>query len=148
MSQTAFTFDSAADTGRIDIFIDSFVSSFTYSVGAVTLSEITAPAPLTRAHIYFNVEKIEEWLALLKLNMPEHLQPQPAYSYEVEHDASGQLTFVFKHLGHLVLRLAYSVGTKSAIVQPRGAQTLTLRAFSRYVDALGLLVANIRLYKD
>lgn len=150
MTQTAYTIDSANDTGQIDIFVDMFVSSFTYAAGEVTLSEIASQVDLSRDEVYFNIEKIREWLDLLIVNMPSVAHPQPAYSCEIEHDPGfpNKLRFNFRHAGELVLGFEYNVSTKVGLVEPRIGQILTLRAFSRYVEGLETLMAGIQLYKD
>ncbi len=147
MTQTAYTIDSANDEAQIDIFVDSFVSSFVYGAGSVVLSEITETVDLTRDQMYYNLDKIEEWLALIKANMPAVEHPQPAYLYEIEHE-SGKVRFKFEHAGTLTLELEYKIPEKLGCLEPRPEQTLTLRAFSRYVETLRLLIANVQLYKD
>ncbi len=147
MTQTAYTIDSANDTAQIDIFVDNFVSSFVYGAGSVVLSEITELVDLTRDQMYYNLDKVEEWLALIKMNMPAVDHPQPAYLFEVEHE-SGKLKFKFEHEALLVLELEYKIPEKLGCLEPRPEQTLTLRAFSRYVETLRLLIANVQLYKD
>lgn len=147
MSQTAYTIDSANDTGQIDIFVDQFVSSFVYAAGEVVLSGINETVDLTRSQMYYNLDKIEEWLKLIKANMPAVEQPQPAYLFEIEHE-SGKVRFKFEHDSMLVLELEYKVAEKLGCIEPRQEQTLTLRAFSRYIETLRLLIENIQLYKD
>lgn len=147
MTQTAYTIDSANDTGQIDIFVDMFVSSFAYSAGEFVLSEITEKVDLTREQMYYNLDKIEEWLALIKVNMPAVEHPQPVYLYEIEHE-SGKVKFKFEHDEVLTLELEYKIPEKLGCLEPRVEQTLTLRAFSRYVETLRLLIENVQLYKD
>ena len=147
MTQTAYTIDSANDEARIDIFVDQFVSSFAYGAGEVVLSEISETVDLTRDQMYYNLNKVEEWLALIKANMPAVEHPQPAYLFEIEHE-SGQVKFKFEHDEVLVLELAYKIPEKLGCIEPRAEQTLTLRAFSRYIETLHLLIENVRLYKD
>ncbi len=147
MTQTAYTIDSANDEAQIDIFVDSFVSSFVYGAGNVVLSEITETVDLTRSQLYYNLDRIEEWLALIKTNMPAVEHPQPAYLFEIEHE-SGRVKFKFEHAEVLTLELTYKIPEKLGCLAPRPEQTLTLRAFSRYVETLRLLIANVQLYKD
>lgn len=143
----AYTIDSANDEAQIDIFVDQFVSSFAYAAGEVVLSEIGETVDLTRDQLYYNLDRIEEWLALIKMNMPAVDHPQPAYSFELEHE-SGKVRFKFEHDGALTLELEYRIPEKLGCLEPRPEQTLTLRAFSRYVETLRLLIANVQLYKD
>ena len=146
MTQTAYTIDSANDTGHIDIFVDQFVSSFDYFGGNVTLLAITAIVDLTRDMLFYNVKKIEEWLELLVLNMEVVVHPQPEYSFEIEH-SPGVVKFKFTHGADLVLQFVYDLSTKMGDISPRPGQVLTLRAFSRYVEALRMFLNNIDLYK-
>ena len=149
MTQTAYTIDSANDEGQIDIFVDTFLSSFVYGAGEVVLSGISEKVDLTRAQMYYNLDKIEEWLALLKINMPAVEHPQPAYLFEIEHEREGEeIRFKFEHDGVLTMELAYKIPEKLGCIEPRPEQTHTLRAFSRYVETLRLLIANVQLYKD
>lgn len=147
MTQTSYTIDSANDTGQIDIFIDNFVSRFTYAAGSVTLSEITTIVNLAREEIYFNMDKIREWLDLLVVNMAPVSHPQPAYAFELEHQLD-RITFKFEYEMVLTFLMNYDIPSKTGTISPRVEQVLSLRAFSRYVEALELLVHNMRLYKD